>query len=148
MATPTSSSLPPRADLSSQQTQQDFDIIFVLGPPGAGKGTLCKRLTEDVGHFHLSVGDYLRELRDSTQEIPDAALGGLTRDDLRSNLQDRKLMAPKPTVGIILHKLREEQGNGHSKFIIDGFPRSDESAQSFDEEVCIERVALALECTG
>merc|ERR1719454_2138749 len=36
-------------------------VIFVLGGPGAGKGTQCKRLSCTFGYRHLSVGDLVRE---------------------------------------------------------------------------------------
>lgn len=36
-------------------------FVFVLGGPGAGKGTLCKNLSKKYTDFqHLSVGDVLR----------------------------------------------------------------------------------------
>ena len=34
--------------------------IFVLGGPGSGKGTLCKKLKDLLGFVHLSWGDILR----------------------------------------------------------------------------------------
>ena len=36
-------------------------VIAILGPPGCGKGTLCKRLATDFNLHHMSVGDWLRE---------------------------------------------------------------------------------------
>ena len=36
-------------------------VVFVLGAPGAGKGTQCKMLQEEKQFFHLSAGDLLRE---------------------------------------------------------------------------------------
>ena len=39
-----------------------LEIVFVLGPPGTGKGTLCKKFTSEHKYFHISVGDYLRVL--------------------------------------------------------------------------------------
>ena len=39
------------------------NVIFVLGGPGAGKGTQCCRIVENFGHVHLSAGDLLREER-------------------------------------------------------------------------------------
>uniref|UniRef100_A0A8C4WUD1 Cytidine/uridine monophosphate kinase 1 n=1 Tax=Eptatretus burgeri TaxID=7764 RepID=A0A8C4WUD1_EPTBU len=39
------------------------DVVFVLGAPGAGKGTQSKRIVEDFGYTHLSVGDLLRAER-------------------------------------------------------------------------------------
>ncbi|KAJ7055178.1 UMP-CMP kinase [Mycena amicta] len=35
-------------------------VIFVLGGPGAGKGTQCAYLVDDFGFCHLSAGDLLR----------------------------------------------------------------------------------------
>ena len=40
-------------------------VIFVLGGPGAGKGTQCGRIVEKYGYTHLSAGDLLREERKS-----------------------------------------------------------------------------------
>ena len=37
--------------------------IFVLGGPGAGKGTQCQRLVDEFGLTHLSVGELLRQAR-------------------------------------------------------------------------------------
>lgn len=39
----------------------DVSVIFVLGGPGAGKGTQCANLVKDYGFVHLSAGDLLRE---------------------------------------------------------------------------------------
>lgn len=40
-------------------------VLFVLGGPGAGKGTQCSNFVRDYGFVHLSAGDLLREERDS-----------------------------------------------------------------------------------
>ncbi|CAF4358239.1 unnamed protein product, partial [Adineta steineri] len=47
------------------------NVIFVLGGPGAGKGTQCARIAEKYGYVHLSAGDLLRE----EAAKPDSALG-------------------------------------------------------------------------
>merc|ERR1711962_810481 len=36
-------------------------IIFVLGGPGAGKGTICEHLNKSYGFHHLSAGELLRQ---------------------------------------------------------------------------------------
>lgn len=38
-------------------------IVFVLGAPGAGKGTQCSKIVDEFGFVHLSAGDLLREER-------------------------------------------------------------------------------------
>lgn len=40
-----------------------FEVTFVLGGPGAGKGTQCSMLVEKFGLVHLSAGDLLRAER-------------------------------------------------------------------------------------
>jgi hypothetical protein len=42
---------------------EDVLVVFVLGGPGAGKGTQCANLVPDFGFVHLSAGDLLREER-------------------------------------------------------------------------------------
>lgn len=39
------------------------NIVFVLGAPGSGKGTVCAKVVETFGFVHLSAGDLLREER-------------------------------------------------------------------------------------
>ncbi len=36
-------------------------IVFILGGPGAGKGTQCEIMIKNYGYKHLSTGDLLRE---------------------------------------------------------------------------------------
>ena len=40
-------------------------VAFVLGGPGAGKGTQCAKIVESLGFVHLSAGDLLRAERKS-----------------------------------------------------------------------------------
>ena len=41
------------------------NVVFVLGGPGAGKGTQCAKIVEQFGFVHLSAGDLLRAERKS-----------------------------------------------------------------------------------
>jgi adenylate kinase family enzyme len=43
-------------------------VILVMGGPASGKGTYCKKLSEDFGLIHLSIGDILREERTKNNE--------------------------------------------------------------------------------
>ncbi|VDM07484.1 unnamed protein product [Wuchereria bancrofti] len=38
-------------------------VVFVLGPPGCGKGTQCIKLAKNLGLRHLSAGELLRNER-------------------------------------------------------------------------------------
>ena len=44
-------------------------VIFVIGGPGAGKGTQCAKLVEEFGYMHVSAGDCLRAERNSGSEV-------------------------------------------------------------------------------
>ncbi len=114
---------------------QAITIIFILGAPGAGKGTLSKRFGQAQQYYHLSVGDYLRALRNSFPAPSPDELGGLTQEELRTNLKARNLIPASQIVAIIGEKMQQEQGRGFFKFVIDGFPRSDDSAKAFEQLV-------------
>ena len=44
---------------------KDVNVTFVLGPPGAGKGTQCKKICANKDYIHLSAGDLLRAERNN-----------------------------------------------------------------------------------
>jgi adenylate kinase len=87
--------------------------LILLGPPGAGKGTQAKMLTEKFTIPQISTGDILRaavkegtEMGKKAKEYMDA--GGLVPDEV--------------VVGIVRDRLQEADcKNG---FILDGFPRT------------------------
>jgi len=87
--------------------------LILLGPPGAGKGTQAKMLTERFSIPQISTGDILRAaVKDGTpmglkaKEYMDA--GGLVPDEV--------------VVGIVRERLQEADCN--NGFILDGFPRT------------------------
>ena len=50
------------SDLFNEQPETDLlPTVLILGPPGSGKGTLCKRLAADFDLHHISVGHWLRD---------------------------------------------------------------------------------------
>jgi hypothetical protein len=43
-------------------------VVFVLGGPGAGKGTQCANIVREYGWVHLSAGDLLRAEQETGSE--------------------------------------------------------------------------------
>ena len=41
-------------------------VVFVLGPPGSGKGTLCQKIVEKFGLVHLSAGENISNVYPSS----------------------------------------------------------------------------------
>ena len=96
--------------------------LILLGPPGAGKGTQAKFVTEYLKIPQISTGDILRaEVKDRTdlgikvQKIMDS--GGLVSDEL--------------IVSIVKNRLQKDDcTNG---FLLDGFPRTIPQAKALLE---------------
>jgi adenylate kinase len=85
--------------------------IILLGPPGAGKGTQARILTDRRGLVQLSTGDMLREAKDSGTEMGQRVAEVMARGEL-------------VTDEIVIGLIREKLAEGGSGFIFDGFPRT------------------------
>lgn len=105
----------------------------VLGAPGCGKGTRCKIIHDEKDYTHLSVGDHVRYL--ATAKVPNEARGGLTREELQVYLDEMELVPAATIVAIIKHQIIMASEDGKKRFLIDGFPRNEQSAKLFEEEV-------------
>lgn len=113
-------------------------VVFVLGGPGAGKGTQCARLVGEYGFAHLSAGDLLRieQQREGSEHAP----------VIQEHIKEGKIVP----MDIVLKLMQESMGRsikeGHTKFLIDGFPREMEQAVKFDAEICESAFVLFLTC--
>ncbi|MCJ1311141.1 bifunctional uridylate/adenylate kinase [Agyrium rufum] len=115
-------------------------VIYVLGGPGAGKGTQCANLVRDYGFTHLSAGDLLR----SEQDRPDSQFGNM----IKEHIKEGSIVPMEVTVQLlenaITEDIKEKHGNG--RFLIDGFPRKMDQAIKFEESVCPSQFTLFFDC--
>lgn len=86
--------------------------LILLGPPGAGKGTQSRILTEERGMVQLSTGDMLRDARSSGTEMGNRVAAVMDRGEL---------VTDEIVIGLIEEKMAAASGGG---FIFDGFPRT------------------------
>ncbi|MCU0908326.1 MAG: adenylate kinase [Rhodobacteraceae bacterium] len=86
--------------------------IILLGPPGAGKGTQAKVLTDTRGMVQLSTGDMLREARTSGTEMGRRVAAVMDRGEL---------VTDEIVIGLIRERLQKGAPGG---FVFDGFPRT------------------------
>lgn len=115
-------------------------VVFVLGGPGAGKGTQCQKIVDEFGYVHLSAGDLLREERKE---------GGPQGELIDSFIKEGKIIPVKITVGLIKVAMEKAGKDGKSQFLIDGFPRNEDNLEGWNEVmdgVCDVRFVLFLDC--
>ncbi|XP_010555622.1 PREDICTED: probable UMP-CMP kinase 2 [Tarenaya hassleriana] len=124
---------PEKGDLPAKR-RAPF-ITFVLGGPGSGKGTQCEKLVETFGLKHLSAGDLLR------REIALNSKDGAIILDL---IKEGKIVPSEVTVKLIQKELETSNAN---KFLIDGFPRSEENRIAFERIIGAEPdIVLFFDC--
>ncbi|KAI0003315.1 UMP-CMP kinase [Russula compacta] len=122
--------------------KEKVTVIFVLGGPGAGKGTQCTLLVEKFNFSHLSAGDLLR----AEQERPDSQYGDLIRDCIREGLIVPMHVTVKLLENAMRATLQSKSGagweDGKGRFLIDGFPRKMDQSTQFEEDVCSSSLVL------
>lgn len=94
-------------------------VIVLLGPPGAGKGTQCKRIVEKYKLVHLSSGDILRGHRANGSELGKKAA---------EYMDSGKLVPDQLIIEMMVGAIESAKGN----CVLDGFPRTVVQAQELD----------------
>ncbi|NXF31623.1 KCY kinase, partial [Nyctibius bracteatus] len=126
-------------------------VVFVLGGPGAGKGTQCARIVEKYGYTHLSAGDLLRDER----KRPGSQYGEL----IENYIKEGEIVPVEITISLLKRAMDQTMADNSqkNKFLIDGFPRNEDNLQGWnktmdgkadvsfvlffdcDNEICIDR---------
>ena len=96
--------------------------IVLLGPPGAGKGSLAALVKENIGIAHLSSGDMLRE------EMKKGSILGL---EIKSLIEKGALVSDELITKLVEQKVTGDLRNSKGYFL-DGFPRTTQQAQDLD----------------
>jgi adenylate kinase len=96
--------------------------LILLGPPGGGKGTQAKLLSQRLGLEHISTGDLLREAIRLKTPVGERA---------RSFVESGRLV-PDEVVNDLIRE-RFESGHPPERFVMDGYPRTLAQARVFDE---------------
>lgn len=100
-------------------------VVFVLGGPGTGKGTMCELAESQLGWTHLSMGDLLRAEREA---------GGPTAKTIEEIIAAGKLVPNEITVDLLRKAMeRVTRTTGKKNFLLDGFPRSLDNLEGWYE---------------
>lgn len=111
-------------------------ILFVLGGPGAGKGTQCTRLVADFNFVHLSAGDLLRE---------EMAREGSEFSELIGKCIKEGSVVPVEVTLALLKAAMER--TPEQPFLIDGYPRAMSQAKEFEKQITSCKAVLYFKCT-
>jgi len=96
--------------------------LILLGPPGAGKGTQCKRIADRYEIAHLSSGDILRSERAAGTELGQKA----------QSYMDSGRLVPD---GIIISMMIDAMIKAVGGYVLDGFPRTVVQAEELDKSL-------------
>jgi adenylate kinase len=94
--------------------------LILLGPPGAGKGTQCKRIIEKYEMVHLSSGDILRAERAGNTELGQKA---------QSYMDSGQLVPDDVIIGMMIGAMKTASGG----YVLDGFPRTIVQGEELDK---------------
>ena len=113
--------------------------IILMGPPGAGKGTLAKQLMSAYDLVHISTGDMFREAIKAGTELGKLA---------KSYIDHGDLVPDEVTIGIVKERLGQD--DCEKGFLLDGFPRTLPQAEAL-KKISMEvnhpiEVVLNLDC--
>ena len=109
------------ASSMAEQLLRNIGPIVLLGPPGAGKGTQSKRITEHYRIPQVSTGDLLRE------HVKQGTALGL---QVQALIARGELVSDHLVCDIVAWRLREP--DAQRGFVLDGFPRTQKQAAWLD----------------
>lgn len=123
-------------DEPAPEPQGPPQVVFVLGGPGAGKGTMCARVVDEFGFVHLSAGDLLRAERKSGSELGDM---------IEEYIKEGKIVPAEVTTRLLDEAMKASSGN---RFLVDGFPRNTENVECWEKTMqhCEVKMVLVLDC--
>ncbi|CBY17743.1 unnamed protein product [Oikopleura dioica] len=119
-------------------------VCFVLGGPGAGKGTACEFLVKKHGLAHLSAGDLLREERKRA--------GSQFGELIEECIVQGTIVPVEITCQLLenaMNKIMVDSKGEQDKFLIDGFPRNVDNLQGWTKQMdgkTDDRIVLYLNC--
>lgn len=97
-------------------------FTVLLGPPGVGKGTQAKILSEKTGLAHVSSGDLFRENLKNQTELGKLAQTYMTKGEL---------VPDDVTIAMIRERLSRPDAQAGA--ILDGFPRTPAQAEALED---------------
>ena len=113
-------------------------VIFVMGGPGAGKGTQCAKLVKELGFATFSTGDLLRGV------VKEQKAEGW--EQLAADMKEGKLISSERVLFYLKDAIMKSD---NKKILVDGYPRKQENMDVWDKvmkDVVEVKAALFFDC--
>ena len=107
--------------------------VILLGPPGAGKGTIAKALMQHDGSVQISTGDILRTA---------IAAGTTLGKQVEAAMAAGNLVTDELIMDIMEQRLQEE--DCQQGYLLDGFPRTIPQAEAL--KALLAKLGETLDC--
>jgi len=140
----------PFINTSQLTKNKQHRVLFILGGPGAGKGTQCANIVDTYKCVHLSVGELLRQERLKGDASPHAELietclvsGQIVPVDISLSLVRRAMDDITTPSHDDTTTMEEETSQPHHPsygqpiFLIDGFPRNFDNLQGWVQQMSL-----------
>jgi len=117
------------------------EVVFLLGGPGSGKGTVADRISKDFGYIQLTNSDVVKEEMDNEDADP------CLRKQIRESITNGSLIPPEISTRLLRKKIIK-LGLG-KKILIDGYPRSVDRLQGWidlNNDIADIKFILFLNC--
>ena len=113
-------------------------VIFVMGGPGAGKGTQCAKLVKELGFATFSTGDLLRGV------VKEQKAEGW--EQLAADMKEGKLISSERVLFYLKDAIMKSD---NKKILVDGYPRNQENMDVWEKvmkDVVEVKAALFFDC--
>jgi len=115
----------------------EYRVFFVLGGPGAGKGTQSDLMINRYPCVHLSAGQLLREEANASPE--NALMSPSQQVLIRDCLVSGKIVPVEISLGLLQKAMERFTQSRNTMVLIDGFPRNFDNLEGWNR--CMKGVA-------
>ena len=112
------------AALPEVPDEEKVKVIFVIGGPGSGKGTQCKKIKEKFGFEHKSTGDILRAVVEKKEHPGWEALA--------KKMNEGGFVSSEELLGFVADEFNSIKGK---TVLLDGFPRNSENVKVWKKKM-------------